>query len=85
MFWSIKTVNLLKDQFGNYLFCLTGMKVTLIFAFIFIFGMTFCDEIDGDDGDNVKDTDIVFDEPDSDQMEGTDYPFHGRKHCKLNL
>ena len=85
MFWFMKIVNLLKDQLGNHLFYLTGMKVTLIFTFIFIFGMAFCDEIDGDDGDNGNDTDTDIDEPDSDQMEGIDDPFHGRKHCKLNL
>ena len=61
------------------------MKVTLIFASIFIFGMAFSDEIDWDDGDDGSDTDIDIDEPDSDQMEEIDDPFQGRKHCKLNL
>ena len=44
--------------------------------------MAFSDEIDGDDG---NDTDIDIDEPDSDQMEEADDPFHSRKHCKWNI
>ena len=58
------------------------MKVIFTFALIFIFGMAFSDEIDGDDG---NDTDIDIDEPDSDQMEEVDDPFHSRKHCKWNI